>query len=102
MSHNLDSQHQRHQHDFERKIFHAGNFSEIHKYLKSIRRGTQLTSEMYLEDRKVTTDEEKSDLFNTFSQSVVEKFDYQTKNDKIKLVRIDKKSDFQESKKRLP
>ena len=90
MSRNLDSQLQRDQDEFERKIFHAENFSEIQKYLKSIRRGTQLPSEIYLEDSKATTDEEKTDLFNTFLQSVFTKSYYQREIDERKLVRIDK------------
>ena len=48
MSHHLDSQFQRDQYEFQRKVFQAGNFSEIQKYLKSIRRRTQLPSEQYL------------------------------------------------------
>ena len=66
MSRNLDSQLQGDQDEFERKIFKAGNFSEIPKNLKIIRRGIQLPSEMYLECRKATEDKEKADLFNTF------------------------------------
>ena len=82
MSHNLDSQNQWDQDEFENKIFHAGTFSEIQKYLKSICRGTQLPSEMYLEDKKATTDKEKTDLFINFFQLIFTTSDYQKKIDK--------------------
>ena len=82
MSHNLDTQNQWDQDEPEKKIFYAGIFSEIQKHLKSICRGTQLPSEMYLEDRKTTTDEEKTHLFINFFQSIFTISDYQKQIDK--------------------
>ena len=89
VSRNLDSQIQRDQDEFRRKIFHAGNFSEVQKCVKSICRGTQLVFELYLEDTEATTDVEKADLFNSLLQSFFTKSIYQRKIDKKKLVRIE-------------
>ena len=89
MSCNLDSQIQKDQDEFRRKIFHAGNFSEIQKCVKNICRGTQLASELYLEDTEATTDVGKTDLFNSLVQSLFTKSVYQRKIDKKKLARTE-------------
>ena len=61
---------------FENRIFKNGQFSEIQKYFKGIRKSSQLPSEIYWNDSTAVTNLEKAELFNQFFQSVFTESDY--------------------------
>ena len=73
-----------------RTVFKNGRFCEIQKYFKSIRKSTQLPSEMYLEGEKAITDVQKAELFNKFLQSVFTQERHQKRLDPYAVLKIDK------------
>ena len=64
------------QRTFENTVFGLGKFSDFQKYFKSIKKTTQLSAEMFLENEIASTDLEKTSHFIIFAQSVFTLTDY--------------------------
>ena len=61
--------------DYEENIFRGKKFSELQRYLRSIRKGSRFPDRMTYKEHKAHNDKEKSLLFNEFFTNVFTKTD---------------------------
>ena len=75
---------------YEEPVFQNGRFCERQKCFKSIRKSTQLPSEMYLEGEKTITDLQIAELSNKFFQPIFTQESCQKWFDAYAVIKIDK------------
>ena len=61
---------------FEKDLFHSSIFSNIQKYQRSVRKQTNLTSQMYFQNTQASNGLTKAQLFNTYFQYIFSRSTY--------------------------